>query len=63
MTKTEFREIRRALGMNTTQLAECLGLGRHGYRTIERIEAGANITGPMRLAMLKLMDGADRGRP
>lgn len=58
MTKEEFKRARKLLGYNTTQMASALGLAANGSRTIERIETGANITGPMRLAVLKLLDDA-----
>lgn len=55
MTTAEFKEARKTLGMTTVGFAAALGLGRHGKRTIERIEAGANITGPMALAVAHLL--------
>ena len=58
MTTAEFKRARKALRMTRPQLAAALGLGKHGDRTILRIEQGANITGPMRLAMQKLLDDA-----
>lgn len=58
MTPAEFKSVRLAMGYNTTQLAEALGLRQHGKRTIERIESGSVVTGPMALAMAKLLDDA-----
>lgn len=56
MTKDEFKSARKSMALNTAEMARALGLGPNGYRTIERIEAGANITGPMSLAVQKLLD-------
>ena len=56
MTKDEAKLIRKTLGYSTAEMARALGLGRYGSRTIERIEAGAPITGPMALAIQKLRD-------
>lgn len=58
MNTAEFKRARKKLAMNTAEFAAALGLGKHGSRTIERIEAGANITGPMALAVQKLLDDA-----
>jgi transcriptional regulator with XRE-family HTH domain len=54
MTTDEFRAIRQRLGLSQVALAERLGLGANGARTVQRIEGGAPITGPMALAMQKL---------
>lgn len=56
MDKDEFRSIRRKLGLSQSALAAALGLGDNGVRTVQRIEGGALITGPMALAMRKLAD-------
>lgn len=56
MTASEFKKIREGLGLSQSDLATALGLGPNGSRTVQRIEAGANITGPMALAMEKLRD-------
>lgn len=59
MTTEEFKRARKLLGYTGVQMARALGLSpTNGERTIERIEAGATITGPMRLAVLKLLDDA-----
>lgn len=54
MTADEFRAIRKRLGLSQAMLAERLGLGANGARTVQRIEKGALITGPMALAIQKL---------
>lgn len=56
MDTEEFKAIRRRLGLSQTELAAELGLGENGSRTVQRIEKGAAITGPMALAMRKLSD-------
>lgn len=56
MTTAEFQAARQKLGMTHEQMAAALGLRAHGSRTIRRIEAGGLITGPMALAVAKLMD-------
>ncbi len=57
MTTNEFIAARQGLGLTRPELAVALGLkGESSVRTIERIEAGANITGPMALAVQKLLD-------
>lgn len=59
MTTDEFVEARRKLGYSRPEMAVALGLkGDHAARTIERIEAGGSITGPMSLAVQKLLDDA-----
>lgn len=59
MTTDEFIAARLALGYSRPELAVALGLrGDHSVKTIERIEGGSNITGPMALAMQKLLDDA-----
>lgn len=58
MTTGEFKRARQSLGFTSAQFAAALGLAKNGSRTIERIEAGANITGPMALAVQKLLDDA-----
>jgi len=55
MTSAQFKAARKKLGMNTAEFAAALGLRANGYRTIERIEAGGKITGPMELAILHLL--------
>ncbi len=56
MTAAEFKQARQTLGYNPAEMAAALGLGKHGARTIYRIEAGANVSGPMRLAVARLLD-------
>jgi len=58
MDGAQVKRSRKLLGLSTAQFADALGLRANGYRTIERIEAGASVTGPMRLAIMKLMDDA-----
>jgi DNA-binding XRE family transcriptional regulator len=59
MTTDQFIAARRTLGYTRPEMAVALGLkGDHSVKTIERIEAGANITGPMALAVQKLLDDA-----
>jgi transcriptional regulator with XRE-family HTH domain len=58
MDGLQVKKHRKALGYNTQQFANALGLRANGYRTIERIEAGGTVTGPMRLAVMKLLDDA-----
>jgi DNA-binding XRE family transcriptional regulator len=62
MQTAEFKRARKQLGYNPEQMARALGLGKHGKRTIERIEAGGTITGPMALAVehLTLQDALDK---
>jgi DNA-binding XRE family transcriptional regulator len=57
MTAAEFKRARETLGYTPQQMAAALGLATHGKRTIQRIEnEGATITGPMSLAVQKLLD-------
>ena len=56
MTNAEFESARHTLKMTKPEMAAALGLGKNGWRTILRIEQGANITGPMALAVQKLLD-------
>lgn len=56
MTDSEFKSARLTLGLTKIEMAEALGLGANGWRTILRIEQGSRVTGPMRLAVLKLLD-------
>ena len=57
MTTEEFIAARHALGYTRPEMAVALGLkGDHSVKTIERIEAGSTITGPMALAVQKLLD-------
>ena len=58
MTPTEFKQSRHSLGFTAEQMARALGLGKNGERTVYRIEAGGNVTGPMSLAVRKLLDDA-----
>lgn len=46
MTGHELRRIRRRLGLSTREMAEALGLGPNGHRTLRRIEAGKKPPGP-----------------
>lgn len=62
MTTEEFRAARKALGMTRPEMAVALGLkGEHSVRTIERLETGGNITGPMALAVQHLLT-TNKGR-
>ncbi len=57
MTTQDFIAARQTLGYTRPEMAVALGLkGEHSVKTIERIEGGANITGPMALAVQKLLD-------
>jgi transcriptional regulator with XRE-family HTH domain len=56
MTAQEFLSIRKYLGLSQRELSDRLGLGEHGNRTVQRIEKGATISGPMSLAMERLRD-------
>lgn len=51
MTPAEFKLARESIGATRREFASMLGLGKNGVRTVERIEAGATITGPMALAV------------
>lgn len=66
MTTEDFKRARKLLGMTGTQMARALGLSpTNGERTIERIEAGGNITGPMQHAVHRLLwlSGIDHDIP
>ncbi len=55
MTTEEFIAARQALGYSRPEMAVALGLkGDHSVKTIERIENGSIITGPMALAVQHL---------
>jgi len=45
MNKEQFKANRQSLKLSQRQLAEELGLAKHGNTTIRRIEAGANASG------------------
>jgi len=45
MNKQQFKQARKKLNLTQSQLAEELGLAKHGKTTIRRIEAGANASG------------------
>ena len=60
MTSAEFKQARKDLGLTAKALSAVLGLGVHGSRTVQRIEAGGVVTGPMSLAMQKLLDDLPR---
>lgn len=63
MTTEEFIAARHAMGLSRPQLAVALGLkGDHSVKTIERIEGGGPITGPMSLAMQKLLSDHNAGQ-
>lgn len=62
MTSPEFRAARETLGYTREQFAAALGLGKNGWRTILRIEQGANITGPMALAVEHLLAILQQGK-
>ena len=55
MTPAEFKDARKTLGLTQEQFAERLGFGQHGRRQVQRIEKGANVTGPMALAVQFLL--------
>lgn len=56
MTTEEFKAARKTLGLTRPEMAVALGLkGDHSVRTIERLESGGNITGPMALAVKHLL--------
>lgn len=55
MTPAEFKSARKSLSLTGAAMARALGLGKNGARTIERIEAGGTITGPMALAVKHLL--------
>ena len=40
MTNKEFKQARESLSLSTSELAEELGMGKHGARWIRRIEEG-----------------------
>jgi transcriptional regulator with XRE-family HTH domain len=54
MNGQEFRELRRKLGLSQNELARALGI--MSGRTIQRIEAGDEVRGPLALAIQKLAD-------
>jgi len=60
MTSAEFRQARIELSYTRKQMAAALGLGANGWRTILRIEQGANITGPMALAVKSILRDSDK---
>lgn len=55
MTPAEFKSARKKMGMTQQNLADALGLGKNGARTVQRIEAGGIVTGPMSLAIANLL--------
>jgi len=55
MTPSEFKSARKALGMTQVEFAAALGLAKSGGRQVQRIEAGASVTGPMSLAVQHLL--------
>lgn len=55
MTPTEFKAARKTLGFTGERMATALGLGKNGIRTVQRIEAGGVVTGPMALAIAYLL--------
>lgn len=62
MTSDEFLAARKTLGLSRPELAVALGLkGDHCVKTIERIEGGATVTGPMALAIQKLLGDHQSG--
>lgn len=55
MTPAEFKAARKTLGFTGEAMAAALGLGKNGIRTVQRIEAGGIVTGPMALAVAFLL--------
>lgn len=56
MTTEDFIAARRTLGMTRPEMAVALGLkGENSVNTIERMENGASISGPMSLAVQHLL--------
>jgi transcriptional regulator with XRE-family HTH domain len=61
MTSEQFIAARKTLGYTRPEMAVALGLrGEHSVRTIDRLETGASISGPMALAVQKLLDDAGK---
>lgn len=57
MNANDFIAARKQLGLSRPEMAVALRLrGDFSVKTIERIENGAPITGPMSLAVEKLLD-------
>lgn len=57
MTGPEFRQLRLGLGLSQNELARALGI--LSGRTIQRIEKGEEVRGPLALAIRKLVDDAN----
>lgn len=55
MTNAEFKAAREKLGMTKIEFARALGFGPHGRNQVRLIEKGANITGPLSLAVKFLL--------
>jgi DNA (cytosine-5)-methyltransferase 1 len=60
MTPADLKSARKSLGLTQTQMADALGLGPNGRRTVRRWESGETpISGPAQVAislMLKEMN-------
>lgn len=57
MDTQEFIAARKQMGLSRPEMAVKLGLrGDHSVRAIETIEDGGTITGPMALAVERLLD-------
>lgn len=61
MTPTALKNLRRALALNQTQMAEAVGLeGAHAWRHVDDLETGARaISGPIARVCAYLLQGAD----
>lgn len=61
MTPTTLKNLRRALSLNQTQMAEAIGLeGAHAWRFLDDLESGKRpITGPVARVCAYLAQGAD----
>lgn len=55
MTSAEFKQARETLSITQKEFARLLGFGPNGERQIRRIERGANVTGPLSLAVTHLL--------
>lgn len=55
MTSSEFKQARLTLGLNKIEFARALGFGPNGRNQVRLIEQGANITGPLSLAVKHLL--------
>ena len=62
MTPDEFKGARRSLGLTQKEFAAALRFGKNGARQVARIEAGANVTGPLSIAVEYLLAAQGRGQ-